>query len=88
MKTIKITSTFTAKVPNDFKIVQMHEEVDGELIPTMTALKVGKKLAIPDMFFLRCEAVNGSLEEMIEDDDLKDKIWSYFPTVDHEIEIL
>lgn len=88
MKTIKITSTFTAEVPDNFKVMQLHEEVDGKLIPTMTAFKVGKKLAVPDMFFMQCELTNGLLEGMNQDDELMEKMYSYTPSIDHKIEIL
>lgn len=88
MKTIKITSTFTIDVPDSFKIIQLHEEVDGELIPTMPALKVGKKLAVPDMTFFHWEKnIDGTLEGR-QDDELTDNLWNRFPSINHKIEII
>lgn len=88
MKTIKITITYEAEVPDNFKVMQLHEEVDGKPTPSMTALKVGKKLAIPDIFFMQGELTNGLLEGMTQDDNLMEKMYSYAPSIDHKIEIL
>lgn len=87
MKTIKITTTFTADVPDNFNVTHLHEEVDGKLIPTMTALKVGKKLAVPDIFFFNYKEVDGGLEGK-QDDELIEKMYSYRPLIDHKIEII
>jgi ssDNA-specific exonuclease RecJ len=88
MKTVKITVTYEAKVPNNFKIVELRENVDGKLIPTIPALKVGKKLAVPDMIFFNYkENTDGTLEGF-QDDELFDKMYSFIPSIDSKIEII
>lgn len=87
MKTLKITITYEAKVPNDFKIVELRENIDGKLIPTIPALKVGKKLAVPDIFFFNYKEIDGGLEGT-QDDELMEKMYSYTPSIDHKFEIL
>lgn len=87
MKTLKITMTYEAKVPNNFKVVELREAIDGKLIPTIPAFKVGKKLAVPEIFFFSYKEINGGLEG-VQDDDLTEKIYSHTASVDHKIEIL
>jgi len=80
--------SFEAKVPDNFKIVELHEEIDGELMGTMSALKVGKKLAVPDMHFFDWKKNADGTLEGTQDDKLMEKIWGYYPMIDHKIEIL
>lgn len=88
MKTIKITTTYEAEVPDNFKIMHLREEIDGKLIANTPALKVGKKFAVPEMIFFEWkENADGTLEG-VEDKDLTEKLWSYYPTIDYKIEIV
>lgn len=88
MKTLKITSTFIALVPDNFKITRLREEVDGKLKPTLKALKVGKKFAIPDtIFFNWKETENGTLEGE-QDNELTEKMWNYLPTTNYDIKFI
>jgi ssDNA-specific exonuclease RecJ len=51
-------------------------------------LKVGKKLAVPDMIFFNYkENTDGTLEGF-QDDELFDKMYSFIPSIDSKIEII